>query len=80
MVLVIVMLAIFWILVAPQVDLDPATPLNLETIFFAVVAISIMLEVQAFASRHQAQRDAGMLPLSCAPPMMRIVQIAPLRC
>lgn len=79
-VLVIATLAMLWILVAPQVDLDPATPLNLDAFFFAVLAISILLYVGAFLHAGEGKRLAGVLPHSCAPPVMLISQVAPLRC
>jgi hypothetical protein len=45
--LLVVTCAIFWIVIAPQVDLDPATPLNIEALFFAIVALALFLTVSS---------------------------------
>lgn len=46
--LAILMIAILWILVVPNVDLDPAPPLNLEVLFFLVVAICFVLDIREY--------------------------------
>ncbi|ABF42991.1 hypothetical protein Acid345_3991 [Candidatus Koribacter versatilis Ellin345] len=78
-VLLIVMFAIYWILVMPQVDLDPATPLNLEAFFFAVVAISVLLGSNDLYDLPFRKVIHGLLPFAQAPPVEVAAWVAPLR-
>jgi hypothetical protein len=74
------MLAIFWILIVPNVDLDPAPPLNLEAFFFAVIAIGIILRECELGSEVLQRSTLSVLHL---PPPLRtclFAEISPLRC
>ncbi len=73
------MLAIYWILVVPQVDLDPAPPLNLEVFFFAIVAISVLLGVHELGRLQFRKLMQGVIPLAQAPPMLFAAGLSPLR-
>ena len=53
------MLTILWVLVLPNVDLDPAPPLNLEVVLFAVFAICAALVVSN-ARRERIDRSPAV--------------------
>ncbi|HEY3928067.1 MAG TPA: hypothetical protein VGL89_06820 [Candidatus Koribacter sp.] len=78
--LIALILAIYWILVAPNVDLDPATPLNVEALFFALVAICIMLDARAILSGVVGSLSPLLLHLPPPYGASHTAQIAPLRC
>ena len=78
-ILVFVMLAIYWILVLPQVDLDPATPANVETLFFAVFAISMLFVASDKSATVVRNFVPGMTPVAQAPPALFAARVAPLR-
>jgi hypothetical protein len=46
--LAILLVAILWILIVPNVDLDPAPPMNIEALFFIVVAICLIYEMREY--------------------------------
>lgn len=78
-VLVLAMFAIYWILVMPQVDLDPATPLNLEVLFFAVIALSVLLGSNEAGNSPQGKFSDDLDPVAPAPPSLLVARIAELR-
>lgn len=78
--LVVVMLTILWILVAPNVDLDPAPPLNLEAFFFFVMAICAVLESRHIARPDRLRATSSSFPAPAPALLLLAFQAAPLRC
>jgi len=78
--LIALILAIYWILIVPNVDLDPAPPLNLEMLFFALVAICILLDARESLSGRVGDLSPLFLHLPPPPGGCKSSQSAPLRC
>ncbi len=78
--LALLLLAILWILVVPNADLDPATPLSLEVLFFVAVAISFIADTHAIL--RSLLRNLMPMPhlLSLPGSASLTARIAPLRC
>jgi hypothetical protein len=74
------MIAILWILVAPNVDLDPATPLNLEVFFFLVIAIYFVLDIREYVRNFLRSVAARSLEEPAGSGSYRCSQSNPLRC
>jgi hypothetical protein len=78
--LVGILLAIIWILIVPNVDLDPATPLNMEGILFALVAICLMLGASPLGVEVVQRFPWRTLNLPPPSGTRLVTEIAPLRC
>lgn len=78
--LLLIVLTIFWVLVLPEVDLDPAPPLNLEAFFLAVIAtITILLSAR---EKRREFFQVSMQSMQLSPPVRArvIAEIGQLRC
>lgn len=78
--LAILMIAILWILIAPNVDLDPATPLNLEVFFFLLIAIYFVLDIREYVRNFLRKVAARSLQEPSCGRSYRCTQTSPLRC
>jgi hypothetical protein len=78
--LAILMVAILWILIAPNADLDPARPLSLEAFFFVMVAICFLRDKREYLRGLLQCVEARPLDGLSRGGLFSATYIAPLRC
>jgi hypothetical protein len=78
--LAILMIAILWILIVPNVDLDPATPMNIEALFFVVMAICLICDMREYLRDFLRCLAARLVDEPSHGGPFSATHISPLRC